>query len=76
VLEVVVANRGNVVERAHVQIVLMRRRHVLARLSSVGRTLLPHSRGIERLRYRGLLRGRLTARVEVGSLRRSFRIRL
>lgn len=76
VLELVVANRGNVVERARVRIVLLRRGHVLARLGSVGRTLLPHSRGIERLRCSARLRGWVTARVEMGALRRTFRIRL
>jgi hypothetical protein len=76
VLELVVANRGNVVEHANVQIVLLRGGHVLARLRSVGRTLLPRSRGVERFRSQGRLRGRVTARVELGALRRSFRIRL
>ncbi len=76
VLELVVANRGNVVERARVRIVLLRGGHVLARLASVGRTLLPHTRGIERLRCSSRLRGWVTARVEVGGLRRIFRIRL
>ena len=76
VLEAPVANRGNVVERTRVRASLSRGGHVLVRLGSVGRTLLPHSRGIERFRYRGRLRGWVTARVELGALRRTFRIRL
>jgi hypothetical protein len=75
-LEAVVVNRGNVVERTRVRIFLSRGGHVLGRLGPVGRTLLPHSRGIERFRCPGRLRGWVTARVEMGALRRSFRIRL
>jgi hypothetical protein len=75
-LEVIVANRGNVVERAHVRIFLVRRGRVVARLDSVARTLLPRSHAIERFRHPGRLRGWITARVEVGSISRSFRIRL
>jgi hypothetical protein len=74
VLEAVVANRGNVVERVRVRVSLSRRGHVLARLGPVARTLLPYSRGIGRFRYRGRLRGWVTARVEAGELRRTFRI--
>lgn len=76
VLEAVVMNRGNVVERVRVRVSFARGSHVLARLGSLARTLLPHSRGIERFRYRGRLRGWVTARVEAGALRRTFRIRL
>jgi hypothetical protein len=76
VLEVVVVNRGNVVERAHVRIFLLRSGHVLARLGSLGRIFLPHSRGVERFRYAARLRGWATARVELGALRRNFRVRL
>jgi hypothetical protein len=75
-LEVVVANRGNVLERPHVRISLSRGGHLLVRLGSVRPTLLPYSRGIERFRYGARLRGWVTARVEVGALRRTFRIRL
>jgi len=74
--EVVVSNRGNVVERVHVRILLLRGSHVLARLDSAGRTLLPHSRAIERFRRSSRLRGPMTARVEVGEVQRNFRIRL
>jgi len=76
VLELVVANRGNVVEYARTRVFLLRGGHVLARLGSAGRTLLPHTRGIERLQCPARLRGWVTARVEVGARRRSFRLRL
>jgi hypothetical protein len=76
VLEATVVNRGNVAEPVRVRIFLSRSGRVVARLGPVARTLLPHSRGIERFRYRGRLRGWVTARVEAGALRRTFRIRL
>ena len=76
VLEADVTNLGNVVERVRVCVTLSRGGHALARLGPVTRTLLPHSRGIERFRYRGRLRGWVTARVDAGVLRRTFRIRL
>jgi hypothetical protein len=75
-LEAAIANRGNVVEHARVRISLWRRGRVIARLGSAGRTLLPHSRGIERFRYRGRVRGWVTARVEAAGLSRAFRIRV
>jgi hypothetical protein len=75
-LEATIENRGNVVEHARVSISLWRLGHLVARLGPVGRTLLPHSHGIERFRYRGRLRGFLTARVEAGALRRTFRIQV
>jgi hypothetical protein len=76
VLEAEVANRGNVVERTRVRVTLSRGRHVLVRLGSAARTLLPHSHGIARVRYPDRLRGWVTARVEVGARRRTFRLRL
>jgi hypothetical protein len=76
VLEAEIANAGNVVERTRVRISLWRRGRLLARLGPIARTLLPHSRGIERFRYRARLHGRLTARVEAGAVRRSFWIRV
>jgi hypothetical protein len=75
-LEAVVVNRGNVVERVRVRVSLSRGGHVLARLRSARRVLLPHSRGIVRFGFRGRLRGSVTARVDLGALRRTFRIRL
>jgi len=76
VLEAAIANRGNVVEHTRVRITLSRGVHVLARLGSAGRTLLPHARAIARVRRSVGLRGWVTARVEAGTLWRSFRIRL
>jgi hypothetical protein len=76
VLELVVVNRGNAVEHVRARVLLLRGGRVLARLGPVGRTVLPHSRGIERFRRSARLRGWVTARVEAGALRRSFRIRL
>jgi hypothetical protein len=75
-LEAAVVNRGNVVERVRVRVSLSRGGRVLGRLGPVVRTLLPHSRAIERFRYRGHVRGWVTARVEAGLLWRTFRIRI
>jgi hypothetical protein len=76
VIEADIVNRGNVVERARVRISLSRGGHVLARRASIRRTVLPHSHATARFGYPGRLRGLVTARVEVGVLRRSFRLRL
>jgi hypothetical protein len=76
VLEAAVENRGNVVERTRVRVSLSRGGRVIARLGPVARTLLPHSHAIERFRYRGRLRGWVTAHVRAGVLRRTFRLRL
>jgi hypothetical protein len=86
VLELALANRGNVTEllqRGRVSVALERRRRVVARLVAAPRELLPHTSGIAEIRYRGRLRGRFFARVLVspagpgGSVwRRTFRIRL
>lgn len=67
-LEVVVANRGNVSEllrAGRVEVTLRRRGRVLAVLRSQGQELLPHSAGIVELHYRGNVRGRVTAVVEL-----------
>ena len=78
VLRVVLANRGNVVERKRVDLVLARGRTAVARLRSGVRELLPHATAIVELRYRGALRGRVTARVVLGGRpgARSFHVRL
>jgi hypothetical protein len=76
VLEAVVANRGNVVERTRVRIALSRHNHLLARLSSARRTLLPHSRGTARLRFPTRLRGWFTARLSAGAAHRTVRLQL
>jgi hypothetical protein len=76
VLEAAIVNRGNVVERTRLRVSLWRGGRMLARLGPVERTLLPHSRGVERFRYRRLVRGWVTARVEAGALRRTLRLRV
>ncbi len=76
VLDVPLANRGNVIERTRVRIVLSRGGRVLRRLGPVERMLLPHSRGIEHFRYGGRLHGWVRVRVEAGALRRTLRLRL
>lgn len=76
VFEAVLANRGNAVERTRVRIVLLRGGHVFAQVGAVARTLLPRSRARTRFRYAGVARGWVTAQVEVGAVRRRFRLRL
>jgi len=84
-LELFVANRGNVSEvlqRGRVDIALRRGETVFARLQPLARELLPQTIGIVQARYAGRLRGRTTALVELSDgpggrvLRRAFRIRL
>jgi hypothetical protein len=85
-LELLVANRGNVTEtlgRGCVSVLLHRNAHVLARLHSAPRELLPRTRGIAEVRYAGPLRGWVRASVELSGRafcgrapRRTFRIRL
>jgi hypothetical protein len=84
ILELYVANRGNVAEvlqRGRVTITLRRGRLVLTRLRPPPRELLPHSAGLVVARYVGRARGPVTAEVEVANgsgqaTRRAFRIRL
>jgi hypothetical protein len=84
VLQVVIANAGNVVEslrRGSVQLQLVAGKHVVATLRSPARELLPHGTGVVDLPYRGGVRGYLTARVAVTpgagpALGRTFRLRL
>jgi hypothetical protein len=85
-LELLVANKGNVselLERGCVLVTLRRRNRVLARLQPVQRRLLPRTRGIAEFRYRGPARGRVLALVEPAlrqpcprGPRRAFPIRL
>ncbi len=85
-LELLVANRGNITEaldRRCVSVSVRRRGRELARLWPAARRLLPRTRGIVEIRYRGRLRGRVTARVEYSGrapcgrgARRTFPIRL
>jgi len=78
VVGVVLANRGNVVEWKRVEVTLLARGKVVGRLRSPARELLPHTTGIVELRYRGVVRGRVTARVMLGARARprSFHVRL
>jgi len=85
-LELSVANRGNVSERlepGRVRVLFRRRGRVVAKLRAPAREVLPRTSGIAEIRYRGRLRGWVTAVVEVASseraadvLQRTFRIRL
>jgi hypothetical protein len=78
-IELSLANRGNVVEQiapARVSLVLWRRGRVLARLGPVVRRLLPRTRGLAEFDYPRQIRGLVTAVVEIGSQRRAFRLRL
>ena len=78
-LELGVANRGNVAEALpgrRVTVTLWRRGRVVARLHPPGGEVLPRARAILELKYRGRLRGPFDARVELGSIRRSFRVRI
>jgi len=86
VLELLVANRGNVtelLERGCVIVTLRRRAEVLARLRPAVRQLLPRTSGLVEARYAGRVRGRLAARVDFAARkpclrapRRTFSIRL
>jgi hypothetical protein len=86
IVEIDLANRGNVTERlarGWMVVTLMRHGRVLVRLSSAPRDLLPFSRGRTTLVYRGAARGWARVLVEVGLPRRgahaagrSFRLRL
>lgn len=75
-LELTVANRGNVVEHIHAQVVLRRAGQLLARLGPIERTLLPHTRARLAFGYRRRFHGAVTAVVDIGRLRRTLRLRL
>ena len=67
-LEVVVANEGNVSELlgpGRLEVTLRRHGRLLAILRSQGQELLPHTTGIVDFHYRGKVRGRVTAVVEL-----------
>jgi hypothetical protein len=83
VLELVLANRGNVTEsfaRGAIRVTL-RRGHVRLTLRGAPRELRPHTRGVVRFRVDGRLRGVATARVTVAAAParpaavRTFRLR-
>jgi hypothetical protein len=83
-LELLVANQGNVAEvlqRGRVTITIIRNRRVLATLRPAARELLPWTTGIVQARYKGPSRGLFTAVAEVAlgdgrTTRRTFRLRL
>jgi hypothetical protein len=86
IIRVGLANRGNVTERLArglIVVTLSRRGHLLARLKSAPRDLLPRSRGRTDLVYRGPARGWVRALIDVGPhgkgahpARRFIRLRL
>jgi hypothetical protein len=82
-LELRLVNRGNVTERLggnRLRLAIVRRGRTFARLRPRPREILPHSVGIVEFAYRGPVRGRVLARIELnppGSRHlRAFRIRL
>jgi hypothetical protein len=80
VLELVLANLGNVTEElepGRVTVTLRARDRTAARVRLERRELLPRSRAIVVGTYRGAARGPVVASVEIdGRVRRTFRIRL
>lgn len=85
VLELAFRNSGNVSEHLgpnRVRVALVRRGRVVARLRAAPRDLLPKTKGIASVIYRGPIRGGVDVAVEVSSpggsariLRRTFRLR-
>jgi hypothetical protein len=85
-LELKIANRGNVTEsldRGSLQVRLLRRGHAFASLRAGPRDLLPRTGGVVELRYRGRVRGAVRAVVTVAPhgglgrpVRRTFSVRL
>jgi len=84
-LAVAVANKGNVSEllrSGRLELTLRHRGRLLAVLRSQGRELLPHTMGVFDFRYRGKVRGPVTAVVELSGavggapVRRRFELRL
>jgi hypothetical protein len=79
ILDVSVANRGNVTERLRLAMTLLRRGRRVAVLRAVAQELLPRTRALVGLRHPRRLRGRVTAVVELEGpvpIRRVFRLRL
>jgi hypothetical protein len=78
VLTLTLVNRGNVTEtllgRA-LTVTLWRRGRLVVRLHALSREVLPRTRAVLELRYRGRLRGPVVARAELGKLRRTFHLR-
>ncbi len=85
-IEVTIANRGNiseVLDARCVRVTLRRRGRLLTTLRARERNLLPKTSGIAEIRYRGPIRGRLVALVEPAirrtcarGPRRAFAVRL
>jgi hypothetical protein len=82
-LELLLVNRGNVTERLgadRLRLVLRRRGRTFATLRPRRRELLPRSEGIVEFAYRGPVRGRVLAWIELrppgSGLPRPFRVRL
>jgi hypothetical protein len=83
VLDLRVANRGNVTEElVRVQVAFSRARRRLATLRAAARDVRPHTQGIIEFRLRRPLRGAVSARVVIpavpgrGAIRRTYRLRL
>ncbi|MFL5963623.1 MAG: hypothetical protein ACJ757_12105 [Gaiellaceae bacterium] len=67
-IEVTLANRGNVIESiggASLRITLLHRGRVIARLTVARRKVLPHTIAVVTVHYRGRSRGAVTVRVAV-----------
>jgi hypothetical protein len=79
ILDVSVANLGNVTERLRLTVTLLRRGRRVAVLRAAARELLPRTRALVGLRHPKRLRGRVTAIVELRGpplIRRAFQLRL
>ena len=80
VIEVTLANRGDVIERldaGRLEVTLRRRRRVVARLHYPRRWLLPRTSAVIRLRCSGALHRTVVARVALaGTVARTYRLRL
>jgi antitoxin (DNA-binding transcriptional repressor) of toxin-antitoxin stability system len=79
ILALGLANHGNVAETLlgpGVTVTLWRRGRLVARLHPLSREVLPRTRAVLELRYRGRLRGPMVARAALGALRRTFHLRL
>lgn len=78
VLAVALRNRGNVVERFALRVVLRRRGRAVAAMRAPSRELLPGSKGVVELRVPARIRGRVSAVVELWGravARRAFVVR-
>ncbi len=79
VLWLAIRNAGNVAERlalGRLQLAVLRRGRVLARLRPPGRELLPRGRGLVESRLRGTFRGPATVRVTLGAFVHLYPVRL